>query len=316
MERVTQQTHIQGLFVCNKPAQISSAGFLNSIKRVLKLTVPIGHGGTLDPFAEGILIVGIGRQYTRALEYYLKGADKTYEATIILGATSTTYDRTGIISHIPAIKTLTKEEIRAAIHEIQKQTEQVPPPISAKKIRGVPAYTRARRGEQFSLRPQQVALRECGILSIEEIESLTKIDIRIRVSSGFYIRSFAHDLGVALGTDGYVEQLVRSEIGFFKINEALSLQDLQETVELVYRAKGNVQNIGFRTFAKSLADTKNITGHARNTKEGIEICAQGTVPMLSAFLTEIKKGPEGATIDVWQDYFRKCTEKKDDFVII
>src|SRR3989344_8276832 len=142
-----QNQSVQGLFVCNKPADISSAGFLNSIKRILKLTQPIGHGGTLDPFAEGLLIVGIGRQYTRALEYYLKGADKTYEATIILGAGPTPYARTGIISHMPGTKTYTKEEIKNAIKEIKARPEQMPPPVSAKKIGGIPAYRLFRPGK-------------------------------------------------------------------------------------------------------------------------------------------------------------------------
>ena len=309
-------SQINGLFICNKSEGVSSAGFLNSIKRILKLTEPIGHGGTLDPFAEGLWIVGIGRQYTRALEYYLKGADKTYEATIILGAGSTTYDRTGIISHMPGTKTYTKEEIKNAIKEIKARPEQMPPPVSAKKIGGIPAYRLVRQGKPFQLRPQQAALREYEIRSVETVENLTKLEIKLRVSSGFYIRSFAHDLGELLGTDGYVEYLVRAEIGFFKLPEALSLQDLQGDIELVYRSKGTVQDVGFRAFAKSLADQMHIHGHARNTKEGVEIIGQGTVARLSEFLEQIKKGPKGAVVEVWQDYFRKIAEKKEGFEII
>lgn len=312
-----ETTPIQGLFLFNKPAGISSAGFLNSIKRITKTTEPIGHGGTLDPFAEGLLVVGIGRQYTRSLEYYLKGTDKTYAATIFIGASSTTYDNTGIISHMPGIKALTPDEIRAAIEEIRKNTEQVPPPVSAKKIGGVPAYVRSRRGEQFSLRPQPATLHEYELVSIEEVESLTKIDIKLRVSSGFYIRSFAHDLGVLLGTDGYVEQLARTGIGYFKMEEGLDLQDIMKDMELVYRAKGTVQGVGYRAYAKVCAEELGITGHARNMKEGgIEIVGQGKLQQISEFLARIKKAPEGAVLQQWQDYIRKCKEKKSSFDVI
>jgi tRNA pseudouridine55 synthase len=312
-----QQSGIQGLFLCRKPAGVSSAGFLNSIKRIFKLFEPIGHGGTLDPFAEGLLVVGIGRQYTRALEHYLKGTEKTYEATVILGASSSTYDREGIISHMPGVQAWAPEDIKTAMQELYAREEQVPPPVSAKKIRGVPAYTRFRRGEQFTLQPRPAKLVKYEILGIEEIESLTKLDIRLRVSSGFYIRSFAHDLGVLLGSDGYVERLIRTEIGYLKVEEALTLQDMQGTVELVYRAKGEVQQVGFRAFAKELAEKAGITGHARNMKEGgVEIVGQGTAAQLSQFLAAIKKGPEAAKIQSWQDYFRKCSEKKDGFEIV
>lgn len=307
----------EGLFLFNKPEDISSAGYLNSIKRILKSPAPIGHGGTLDPFAEGLLIVGIGRQYTRSLQYYLKGTDKTYETTIILGASSTTYDKTGIISHFPGVHEYSDESVREALKELKTRKEQTPPPYSAKKIGGMPAYRLARQGRPFMLRPQPALLHQCEVIGIEPVESLTKVDLRIKVSSGFYVRSLAHDLGELLGSDGYVEQLVRTGIGYFKLEEALSLRDLQEDIELIYRAKGDVQGIGFRAFAKKQADTMGLSGHARNMKEGgVEILAQGPAHVLSVFLTHIKHGPADAHVQVWQDYFRKITSKKEDFEIL
>lgn len=317
MNMATFDGTVRGLFLFNKETGVSSAGFLNSIKRILKTPEKIGHGGTLDPFAEGLLIVGIGREYTRSLEHYLKGTDKTYDAAIMLGASSTTYDRTGIISHIPAIKTFTAEEIHAAVRKLQNREEQIPPPVSAKKIGGIPAYERARRGETFTLSPQKTKLLSYEIRNIEEIESLAKVDMRLRVSSGFYIRSFAHDLGMELGSDGYVENLARTEIGYFKLEEALNLHDLQKEIELIYRAKGDLQGIGFRAHVRSVANALGITGHARNMKEGgVEIVGQGNPETLSRFLDEIKHGPYRDRVQQWQDYFKVCKEKKSGFLVI
>ncbi|MFA6135769.1 MAG: tRNA pseudouridine(55) synthase TruB [Candidatus Paceibacterota bacterium] len=233
---------MKGLFLFNKPVGISSAGFLNKLKSYFASSfvktladkkasqdqsskrLKIGHGGTLDPFAEGLLVVGVGREYTKQLHGILKNKTKTYKAEIILGASSDTYDITGKIFDAPFIKTPIEKEIILAVEKIKSKKTQIPPIFSAIKIKGVPAYKLAREGKEVRVESKEALLINYEIFSIKKSEDKIILDIELEVSAGFYIRSFAHDLGVELGSDGYVSKLIRSKIGDFDIKDALTLQ--------------------------------------------------------------------------------------------
>ncbi len=203
----------------------------------------VGHAGTLDPFATGLLIIGIGKA-TRALGK-LAGLDKEYEAMLQLGATSDTYDRTGKItippSPLPSREGLGEGAIKKVLQKFIGTIEQVPPMYSAKKVRGKKLYELARRGIEVKRKPSHISIYELELrdepsptLSPSQWEGEKKegvgryplpvtgyrLRLRIRCSSGTYIRALAHDIGRALGCGAYLEELRRTMIGPFSIEEA------------------------------------------------------------------------------------------------
>ena len=309
-----------GLFLFNKPPGPSSAQFLGQIKRTLHIPklVRVGHGGTLDPFASGLLIVGVSRAYTKLLNQQLLHDTKEYEADIILGASSDTGDRTGTITLSHAHDDLHTDNIRTAIETIQQRTYQTPPQFSAVSIGGIKAYERARRGEQFNIQPKKTSLISCDITHVESLpDSLMKVSLRMKVSAGFYIRSFARDLGGLLDCGGYVDSLIRTSVGHFSLKNALSVDDLTKPVELYFYASGGVQNVGFRIYAKTEAERLGLSGYAKNIeKNNIEIVAQGPLEKLYEFLTSIHKGPEQSRIDANTDCFQRPIKELHTFDIL
>jgi len=295
-----------GLFLFNKPPGISSAGFLNKLKRYTNQE-KIGHGGTLDPFAEGLLVVGIGREYTKKLSSILKDTEKEYVATIVLGAESDTYDREGKIEQIANGKLPDKNSIEEAIKKIASKKIQVPPPYSAIKIKGKPAYQRSRAGENVKLSPRPACMKEYEIERTEKRGKNIEVRIRLVVSSGFYVRSFAHDLGIFLKTGGYLKKLVRTRIGNFYLKEALKTEDIEKKeFELYFLASGEVQGVGYRYFAYKMAQNWAIRGFTRNLGDSsVEVVGRAKLTVLDSFLEALKKGPDGAEITSIFDYFRK-----------
>ena len=317
---------MQGLFLFHKPSGPSSAHYVSQIKRILKLPrdVRIGHGGTLDPFASGLLVIGISRPYTKLLDYQLHHATKEYKAEIILGAISDTDDCMGAIQNTNidlSVFQFTKmnewkEKIISAIEKLKQQETQIPPQYSAIKIKGKPAYLRSRKGETFAISPKKVSLFEYDVFSVQErSDGLLSLRVSLTVSSGFYIRSFARDLGQSLGCGGYVHALERVKIGHFSLKNALILDDLDKNVELSFRATGTVQNVGFRAFAKNTADSLGIVGFSQNVDDGIKVVGQGRLPQLQEFLAKISTGPVGAHIEFKEDWFGSVSEEYKNFSI-
>jgi len=222
---------INGVFLFNKPSGVSSAGFLNKVKKELHIprSVKVGHGGTLDPFAQGLIVVAIGREHTKKLHNVLKKDVKEYNAEIILGAYSDTYDCDGNINKIAIHGDFpTDEEIKKAIEIVANRKTQTPPPFSAIKVRGVEAYKRARKGEIVSLPERPAHIEKYKLISIKREENKIVINILLTVGAGFYIRSFANDLGVELGCGAYLNKLMRTKIGDLDIKDALSLEKAVE----------------------------------------------------------------------------------------
>lgn len=177
----------------------------------------VGHAGTLDPQAEGLLIVLVGKEYTKQSDKFLK-LDKTYEFEIKLGQNSTTGDEEGIKTTISAQKP-TKKAILSTIETFEGEIDQVPPQHSAIKIDGVRAYKSARKGEKVDIQPRKVTINSLKLLDY----NYPLLDLEADVSSGTYIRSLAEDIGKDLQTGGYCTKIVRTRIGEYDLKNAITL---------------------------------------------------------------------------------------------
>jgi tRNA pseudouridine55 synthase len=207
-----------GLLVIDKPVGPTSHDVVGRLRRLVGLR-RVGHAGTLDPLASGVLLVCIGRA-TRLIEY-LVGLDKVYETTIRLGQATTTYDAEGEITAEKPVS-LTVTAIEAALDRFRGRISQRVPPFSAVKQDGQPLYKRARRGEEFELPQREVTIHALDLLNYDP----PLLALRIVSSSGVYIRSLAHDLGEALGCGGHVSALRRTAVGRFTLAGAVALDEL------------------------------------------------------------------------------------------
>lgn len=180
----------------------------------------VGHAGTLDPMATGLLIVGIGRESTKKLSGFLK-QDKTYEGVIRLGAISTTDDAEGILTD-QFCRPPSKEAVIQVLKKFSGEIEQLPPAYSAIKIKGQKAYKLARKGKQPKLQARQVVIHNLRLIDYQ----FPDIRFEAAVSSGTYIRSLARDIGQALGCGGYLIELKRTRIGNISLAQARELSDI------------------------------------------------------------------------------------------
>jgi len=212
---------MDGALILDKPEGLSSHSCVVKVRRLLS-EPRIGHLGTLDPFATGVLVLLLG-QATRLARFY-RERDKTYEGTIRFGFSTDTYDRTGKPTSPERETKLDAGELRSALAEFVGTRLQQPPPVSAKKVGGVRAYRLARKGEAPQLAPASVTIHEMEILSLEG----PFLRFRTRVSSGTYIRSLAHDLGERFGVGAHLSQLRRTAAGEFTESQAVSFERLEE----------------------------------------------------------------------------------------
>jgi tRNA pseudouridine55 synthase len=211
-----------GILLIDKPSGMSSFGVVARIRRVLSeqqgKKVKVGHTGTLDPFATGLMILVIGKECKNAGKY--SKLDKIYEATFRLGQTSSTGDPEGEITEVNSTQP-SREEIERTISKFTGDIMQRPPIFSALKINGQRAYKLAREGKDVEIPERQVTIH-----SLEVIEyTYPNLTIRTHVSSGTYIRSLASDMGEALGTGAYCTQLRRTAINKWSISDAKMLAD-------------------------------------------------------------------------------------------
>lgn len=212
---------MEGIFAVNKPIGVTSHDIVNMVRRKTGVT-RVGHGGTLDPLAEGVLVIAVGRENTKLLDEYVKG-EKEYVAEIYLGETSTTDDREGD-------KKVVNKEIKPNFEEVKKELKhfegtisQIPPLYSSIKLQGKPAHRRMRKGENITLKAREVFVKEVEVLDYE----YPVIKLRIATGSGVYIRSIARDLGEKLGTGGYLLSLIRTRVNTFKLENALEITSLK-----------------------------------------------------------------------------------------
>jgi len=213
----------------DKPAGITSHDVVDRVRKITGERT-VGHAGTLDPFATGLLIVGVGRDCTKQLSTYL-GMDKEYEAEFVIGATTETLDPEGtvVVSPSPWVDTRVdpNTKIQGAMKKLTGEISQIPPMHSAIKIGGQKMYKLARQGETMDIPPRTLTIHSFDLLE-DPILSTWPITLKVRIScsSGTYIRALARDLGVILGTTGYVSSLRRTKIGEFSIAEAKKLETL------------------------------------------------------------------------------------------
>jgi tRNA pseudouridine55 synthase len=210
------------IILIDKPAGMTSFGVVARIRRVLSKQLgkkaKVGHTGTLDPFATGLMLIVTGKECKNAEKY--SKLDKVYEATIRLGQTSSTGDPEGDITEVNNHQP-TKAEIEAVLRQFMGEVQQRPPIYSAIKVNGERAYKLARRGEEV-----EIPLRTIKIHSLELLEySYPEVKIRTHVSSGTYIRTLAEDVGGLLGTGAYCIQLRRTAVSSWSIDEAKQLTD-------------------------------------------------------------------------------------------
>ena len=212
----------QGSRVLNvyKPKGITSHDVVSALRRITKVK-QIGHTGTLDPFAEGVLPICIGKA-TRLIEYL--DDDKAYTGTIQLGSSTTTYDLEGEEVNF-SDKKVTFNEIEAALDKFRGEIEQLPPIYSAIKVNGKKLYEYAREGKEVKIEPRGVNISNLQILNF--YPETRQLELHIECSKGTYIRSIANDLGEELGTYGHLVKLVRVKAGMFEVNNAVSLEHIQ-----------------------------------------------------------------------------------------
>jgi len=246
-----------GFLLVDKPVDWTShdvVGYIRSFIRKLGLSVihklKVGHAGTLDPFATGLLIVGIGREATKRIDEF-KNMPKEYVATIRLGAVSDTYDRTGTIQESKkARKQISETDVRTVLKNFVGKQQQVPPMYSAKKVGGKKLYELARKGIEIEREPSEIEIFDIELITppllgeagrgSSQTEKLSSdheppptpstreraFTIRVSCSTGTYIRTLAHDIGQKLRTGAYCEELRRTKIGEYRVEDAIQPEDI------------------------------------------------------------------------------------------
>ncbi|GAA4702499.1 tRNA pseudouridine(55) synthase TruB [Phytohabitans rumicis] len=215
-----------GLVVVDKPGGMTSHDVVARVRRLAR-TRRVGHGGTLDPMATGVLVIGVGRG-TRLLTYVI-GSAKGYAATIRLGQSTITDDAEGDVVATAPAGHVTDEAIGAGLAALTGDIQQVPSAVSAIKIDGKRAYKRVREGEQVALAARPVTISRLDLLAIRRpTADLVDVDVQVECSSGTYVRAIARDLGAGLGVGGHLTALRRTAVGGFTLAEASTLEELEK----------------------------------------------------------------------------------------
>lgn len=214
----------------DKPYRWTSADVVRKVKFIAqkhfhKKNLKVGHAGTLDPLATGVLLVCLGKATKQAEA--LQAEKKEYIAQIELGATTPCFDMEKEIDCTYPFEHITREMVEAAIPGFLGEQDQIPPVFSAKLIDGTRAYEMARAGEEVVMKPARITIYEMEIVEFE----LPRLVLRIKCSKGTYIRSIARDMGKALGSGGYLSGLVRTQSGGFHVGRALSMDDVGEIMK-------------------------------------------------------------------------------------
>ena len=219
-----------GVILLNKPYEWTSFQAVNKVKYLLKhyydlKKVKIGHAGTLDPLATGLLILCIGK-YTKKIEEY-QAQEKEYTGTFYLGATTPCFDKEKEIDNYYPTEHITEEDIYKAAEHFLGEQEQVPPVFSALKVNGVRAYEFARENKDVELKSRKITIKEFEITHI----NMPEVDFRIVCSKGTYIRSIARDFGSYLNSGAYLTALCRTRIGDYKLSDAQTIEEITSEYE-------------------------------------------------------------------------------------
>jgi tRNA pseudouridine55 synthase len=215
---------MNGVLIIDKPSGMTSHDVVNRVRRMLNQK-SVGHLGTLDPMATGVLPLVIGN-LTRLAQFYT-ASEKNYEGVIRFGIATDTYDADGDPLGEARAVSLVREQVEAIAAKFRGAIQQMPPPFSAKKIKGVPAYKLARKQKDVPLKSVEVEVKELDLLEVEQDTA----GFRARVSSGTYVRSIAHDMGQLLGCGAHLWRLRRTAVAEFTLDDAVTFEALATAME-------------------------------------------------------------------------------------
>jgi tRNA pseudouridine55 synthase len=215
---------MDGLILVNKHQGCTSHDLIIELRNILNIQ-KIGHFGTLDPLATGLMIIAVGKA-TRLSSFFLK-ADKTYAGRIRFGYSTDTYDSSGKPTSLEKKEWPAKNQILEVMKKLEGEINQIPPLFSAKKYKGKPLYKLARKNKEFKLSPSRVFIRFFNIKKYHP----PFLDFEVKCSSGTYIRSLAHDLGQILSCGAHLSELTRTEAGTFKLSDAFSLEEIKKLMQ-------------------------------------------------------------------------------------
>ena len=219
------------VLLIDKPLRWTSFDAVRKVRHLVRIK-KVGHAGTLDPLATGLLIICTGKFTKRINEYMAR--EKEYTGTFVLGATTPTYDLESEPENVKPLAGITEEKIKAAAAQFTGDIMQVPPAHSAIKQDGKRVYELARAGKEVKLEPRKVTIKEFEITAVE----LPVVSFRVVCSTGTYIRSLANDVGAALGCGAYLGSLCRTRIGSFSVNEAMSIEAFEAKIKAGYNTNG------------------------------------------------------------------------------
>ena len=219
-----EENSLNGFLIIDKPSGITSHSVVHQIRKITN-TKKVGHAGTLDPDATGVLVVGLGKA-TRLITY-LVSDNKTYQATIRLGQSTSTDDREGEILKTVDCSNLDENEINSVILNFIGDIDQIPSAVSAIKINGQKAYDLVRKGEKVELKPRKIHISAIDIHEIKKVNSFIDLNLTIHCSSGTYIRALARDIGEQLKVGGHVTNLRRLQSGQWNISDAKKIEELK-----------------------------------------------------------------------------------------
>ena len=217
----TKESFEQGqVLLIDKPLRWTSFAVIEKLRKIIKIR-KIGHAGTLDPLATGLLIVCTGK-FTKSINEYM-AQEKEYTGTITLGATTPTYDLESEPENFKPVESITEEQIHSATKNFTGAIQQIPPAHSAIKVGGTRVYELARQGKEVKLEPRNVTIKEFAITKIE----MPVVHFKVVCSTGTYIRSLAFDFGETLRCGGHLSSLRRTRIGNFSVDDAINLEFLE-----------------------------------------------------------------------------------------
>jgi tRNA pseudouridine55 synthase len=272
---------LEGLLLVDKPAGWTSHDVVARVRRLCG-TRRVGHAGTLDPMATGLLLLGIGRA-TKLLTFFV-GCDKEYAATVRLGQATLTDDAEGGVLSAVDASGVSRSALDAAVGRLTGAIEQVPSAVSAIKIEGQRSYARVRSGEDVQLAARLVTVSRFSVLDVRPAGSSVDVDVEVEVSSGTYVRALARDLGALLGVGGHLTALRRTRVGRFRLVDAVPLDQLEPGAPVPVRSMGDVARASFVVHDLSFEEADAV-GHGRRIP-----AARAGEPVVAAV------GPDGSLV--------------------
>jgi tRNA pseudouridine55 synthase len=259
MTSTTPEGLLEGLLLVDKPAGWTSHDVVARVRRVCG-TRRVGHAGTLDPMATGVLLLGVGRA-TKLLTF-LVGCDKGYAATVRLGESTVTDDAEGEVVAAVDASGVSASGLEAAVDRLTGSISQVPSAVSAIKIDGKRSYARVRSGEEVQLAARAVSVSRFTVLDVRPAGRCLDVDVEVEVSSGTYVRALARDLGAALGVGGHLTALRRTRVGHFDVADAVPLERLEPGGPVPVLSMGDVARAQFVVHELTPEEAEAV-GHGR-----------------------------------------------------